>query len=166
MRHSRDGIPSQGGGETPRSPVSLPASNRPRQGQRQNVMAAVVVDDEMKQEVVLYHRIPSTLARQRISRDELVPSLAFALPNPQWRLNPYRRASRADLEGLSDLWVQPDQPLRVFVRDTSGLRTLSVNEAASDVADRPRAGFARKFQTPDNYFGSSRWLPKVHGWPG
>lgn len=117
-----------------------------RQWRRQNVMAAVVVDDEREQEIALYHRVPSTHARGSINADELVPSIAFALPNEPWRLNPYRRASRAELEGLSELWVQPDRPTQVILSDAAGLRVLSVNEAASVVADRLHSGFARHLQ--------------------
>jgi hypothetical protein len=137
-----------------------------RRGRCQDVIASVVVDDARKQEIALYHRIPAAQARERFQPDEVVPSIAFALPNQPWQLNPYRRTSRADLEGLSELWVQPDRPTKVFLSDTSGIRVLSVNEAASVVADRLHAGFARHFRTPDNYFGSARWLPKIHGGPG
>jgi Fic family protein len=137
-----------------------------RQGRRQNVIASVVVNDARKQEMALYYRVPSEQARQRFQLDELVPSLAFALPNQPYQLSTYRRTSRADLEGLSELWVQPDKPTRVFLSDASGLRVLGVNEAASVVADRLSAGFTRHFKTPDNYFGSARWLPKIHGGPG
>lgn len=137
-----------------------------RRGHRQNVIASVVVDDAQRQEIALYHTVPTSAARQRFQPDELVPSIAFALPNQPWQLRPYRRTSRADLEGLSELWVQPDRPTKVFLSDASGVRVLPVNEAASVVADRLRAGFARHFQTPDNYFGSARWLPKIHGGPG
>lgn len=133
---------------------------------RENVIASVIVDDARKQEIALYYRRPSSLAQQRIGRDELVPSLAFALPNQPWQLHPYRRTSRADLEGLSEIWVQPDRPTQVFLSDAGRLRALPVNQAASEVADRLRAGFARHFKAPDNYFGSSRWLPKIHGGPG
>lgn len=137
-----------------------------RRGRSHNVIASVVVDDERKQEMALYYRRPSQQARQQLQEDELVPSLAFALPNQPYRLSAYRRTSRADLEGLSELWIQPDKPTRVFLSDAAGVRILGVNEAASVVADRLRAGFARHFQTPDNYFGSARWLPKIHGGPG
>jgi fido (protein-threonine AMPylation protein) len=137
-----------------------------RQGRRQNVIASVVVDDARKQEIALYHRVPSPFARQRFEADELVPSIAFALPNRPYQLSAYRRTSRADLEGLSELWIQPDKPTKVFLSDASGLRVLGVSEAASLLADRLRAGFSRHFKTPDNYFGSARWLPKIHGGPG
>jgi hypothetical protein len=120
-----------------------------RRGNRQIVIAAVVVDDERKQEIALYYRPPSDLARQRFKSDERVPALAFALPNARYRLSSYRRTSRAELEGLSELWVQPDRPTKVFLSDADGLRALSVNEAASVVADCLRAGFVRRFTTPD-----------------
>jgi hypothetical protein len=135
-------------------------------GRHENVIAFVVVDDRRKQEIALYYRRPSSVALQRIDGKELVPSLAFALPNQPWQLYPYRPASRADLEGLSEFWVQPDRPTKVFLSDAGGLRTLSVNQAASVVADRLRSGFARQFRTPEAYFGSARWLPKIHGGPG
>ncbi|MFS0885455.1 Fic family protein [Aeromicrobium sp. 179-A 4D2 NHS] len=137
-----------------------------RTGRRQNVIASVVVDDRRKQEIALYYRQPSAAARLAVQRDELVPALAFALPNQPWQLNPYRRTSRADLDGLSEIWTQPDRPTKVFMSDADGLRSLGVNEAAAAVAERLRAGFARHFRTPDNYFGSARWLPKINGGPG
>jgi len=110
--------------------------------------------------------VPSPLAAQSLQPDELVPSLAFALPNQSYRLSAYRRTPIGDLEGLSELWVQPDRPTRVFLNDATGARALFVNEAASVVADRLRAGFVRHFKTPDNYFGSARWLPRIHCGPG
>ncbi|MGY4768967.1 Fic family protein [Kribbella sp. CWNU-51] len=136
-----------------------------RHGRQFNILSALVTDD-LGQEVVLYHRHPSNPSRTRFAKDDVVPTIAFALPNARWNLEPYRRTSRADLDGLSDLWVQPDRPVRVFVDDKFGVSSLTVPEAASRVADRLRLGFSRRFATPKNSFGSARWLPRIHGGPG
>jgi hypothetical protein len=137
-----------------------------RAGRSQTVLASVVVDDVRKQEMALYHRRPALSARNRFGAEELVPSIAFALPNQPWQLSPYARTSRADLEGLSEFWIQPDRPTTVFLNDAAGTRTLSVDAAASQIADRLRSGFARNWRTTDTYFGSARWLPRLNGGPG
>lgn len=135
-------------------------------GAGQTVLASVIVDDERRQEVALYHHQTGQAARQRVEADERVPTVGFALPNRRWQLSPYRRTTRADLDGLVEFWVQPGAPIRVFVNDSHGVRALSVADAAAEVATHLRAGFTRHFQAPDDYFGSARWLPKVNGGPG
>ncbi|MGC4944366.1 Fic family protein [Kribbella sp. DT2] len=136
-----------------------------RRGQSQNVLTALVRDGD-GQELVLYQRPPSAAARNRFKADERVPSVAFALPNEQWKLEPYRRTKRADLEGLVEFWVQPDRPTRIFIDDEKGVGPSTVAAGASRLADQIRRGFARRFETPRNYFPSTRWLPKIHGGPG
>ncbi|GAA3560735.1 Fic family protein [Kribbella ginsengisoli] len=135
-----------------------------RGGQRQTVMTALITDGD-GQDLVLYQRPPSTAARNRFSADERVPTVAFALPNEQWKLEPYRRTKRADLDGLADFWVQPDQPTSVFI-DGRAVRSHSVADGASLLAEQIRRGFARRFELPPRYFDSARWLPKIHGGPG
>ncbi|WP_344109763.1 hypothetical protein [Kribbella alba] len=109
-----------------------------REGYQFNVRSAVIADD-LGQEIMLYHRHPSTASRNRFAKDDIVPTIAFALPNRRWNLDPYRRASRFDLEGLSDLWIQPDRPVRVYVDDKTGVSACTVTDAASRLADRLRA---------------------------
>lgn len=136
-----------------------------RRGGGQTVLSSVVQHTD-SQEIAIYHRRPTATARARFERDEAVPTIAFALPNNRWSLSPYRRTRRADLEGLVEFWIEPDRPTRVILDDYDGHRSLSVDAAASEIADRLLAGFRRRFTAPDNYFGSARWLPKVNGGPG
>jgi fido (protein-threonine AMPylation protein) len=138
-----------------------------RHGMRhQSVLAAVVVDDQRRQELALYHRSPSHQMRLHTSEDQTVPMIAFARPNDRYALSAYRRTTRAELEGLSAFWVQPDRPTRVCVSEMSGVRALGVNDAASEIANRLRASFSEHFTRPDDYYGSARWLPKLNGGPG
>lgn len=136
-----------------------------REGSPRNVMIGIVADSD-GQELVLFYRRPSSVGRARFDRTEAVPTIAFAVPNRRYSLSPYRRAGRADLQGLSEVWVQPDRPIRVFVDDRSGVADLPVTEAASRVVDGIAEAFAARFAAPVEYFGSVRWLPKIHGGPG
>jgi len=125
-----------------------------------------LVRDQTGQEIALYQRVPPLEARNRFRPDERVPGIAFALPNDPFSLSPYRRTTRADLEGLSEIWVQPDRTVQVYVDDAGGVTAFGVAGAAARVAGRLRVAFARRFRTPSNYFGSARWLPKINGGPG
>jgi Fic family protein len=136
-----------------------------RRGRRQTVLTAIVRDEE-GQEMAIYHRRPSNPARARSTPEEVVPGIAFAVPNRRWSLEPYRRTRRTDLDGLSDFWIQPDRPVAVFVDDRRGVARMSTRDGASIVSDRVRAAFGRRFEIPADYVGSSRWLPNINGGPG
>lgn len=136
-----------------------------RRGRRQNVLTAMV-RDRNGQEAAIYHRRPSPSASGWIGNDERVPGIAFAVPNRRWSLEPFRRTRTAELDGLSDIWIQPDRPPGVYVDDRGKVSRKGTREAASLVATRLRSGFAKKFEVPEGYVKSALWLPKLHGGPG
>ena len=136
-----------------------------RKGSARNVSFGIVTDSD-GQELVLYYRRTSSVGRARFDQTEAVPSIAFAVPNRRYSLSPYRRARRADLHGLSETWVQPDRPVKVFVDDREGVASVQGTAAACKVADDIKQAFTARFIAPEKYFGSARWLPKIHGGPG
>lgn len=122
-------------------------------GREQRNVTAAIVTNVYGRELAMYLHSPSFEARSRISKDEMVPSISFAVPNPDWGLGLHRRLHPSEIGGLSNLWVQPDNPTRVYVQaGRFPLRPYSVDDGATIVAEAIRDGFKSGFSSANARF--------------
>jgi len=132
------------------------------------VLMAIVTDDD-SQELALYQTetaTPPTRTLRRPEDDDAVPSIRFALRNPSYSLSPWRRAKATEVNGLQQVWVQPDRPVKLFVDDLRGRSQRPIATGAPQLADRIRRAFSDRFIVPREFHGSTRWMSRVNGGPG
>ena len=125
-----------------------------------------VVTNVYGRELAVYLRRPSTSALNLATKAELVPGTAFAVPNPRYNIDAYRRTRVSELDGLVGMWVQPERPIDCYVEGQWGVQRMGVADAAVKVARHISRGYKVGFDDSGERFGTARWTSRIHGGPG